>query len=178
MSDKHQFFRLRINHGNNSSGKKGWYSGEGNGSGDVNVKLQWSKCSHINDAVLTKLTPKELREREETESGLGAYGISMELVAIRDIVEGEEILLDYDPDWMEAWSKYSKSWIAPDSAKKDEFYVTAAQYNERNEPFRNKRRKVVAMMAMTTTLIQQQLKKFYVRAIISKSLRVSDLTCH
>jgi hypothetical protein len=38
-----------------------------------------------------------------------------DLVATRDINEGEEIFIDYGDDWHNSWNQYKKSWVPPTS---------------------------------------------------------------
>lgn len=51
------------------------------------------------------LQPKELLTDEALHLGL-----LMEIVAIRDIEEGEEITIDYGTEWSEAWDQYVQDW--------------------------------------------------------------------
>lgn len=69
-----------------------------------NVKLQWSTHSqHQSDWL--QLAPEELLKDEY------AYvGLLMELVATRDIKEGEEVVMDYGKEWEAAWNAHVKVW--------------------------------------------------------------------
>jgi hypothetical protein len=74
-------------------------------SGDkANAKLTWS--THPNHHKhWYELTPIELLEPENQHIGL-----LMEIVATREIAEGEEVLLDYGNEWQAAWDAHVKTW--------------------------------------------------------------------
>jgi len=40
-------------------------------------------------------------------------GLSLNFVATRDIKPGEEVFIDYGPEWEEAWDKHVNGWSAP-----------------------------------------------------------------
>jgi hypothetical protein len=44
-------------------------------------------------------------------------GLSIDFVAIRDIQPGEEVFLDYGPEWEEAWDAYVKKWKPPPNSE-------------------------------------------------------------
>ena len=71
-----------------------------------NVGLRWSKKLMLNEdnIDLRTLTPAQLLERNHPD------GLVLEMVALRDIHPGEEILLDYGSLWQLAWEKHIKSW--------------------------------------------------------------------
>jgi hypothetical protein len=91
-------------------------------SGDkANVKLQWGsphRGNHMPELLNGSI--------EELESDATAK-LAMELVAIRDIVEGEEIFLDYGDEWEQAWQEHVKAWKP---VKEAEAYVSAVQLTE------------------------------------------------
>jgi len=86
-----------------------------------NLKLQWSDPSRSNHQPewLNK-TLKQLRKKK------GAV-LTMELIALRDIVEGEEVLIDYGDEWEEAWDRHVKSWKPIDGA---EIYKSSEEFND------------------------------------------------
>ena len=53
--------------------------------------------------------------------------IILEVVAMRDLVPGEELFLDYGRDWEAAWSKHVKAWKPPEDAEQ---YVYPAEMDE------------------------------------------------
>lgn len=70
-----------------------------------NVQLRWS--DRMAKSEWLNLTTEELIQENEHA------GLMMELVAIRDIREGDEILLDYGQDWQEAWERHVETWRKP-----------------------------------------------------------------
>jgi hypothetical protein len=78
----------------------------------ANVKIRWPNkdlVAHKSD-WLTQ-TPQALRDTTDK------IGLSFEYVALRDIPEGEEVLMDYGDEWDAAWQDYVKHWEpAPDAA--------------------------------------------------------------
>lgn len=74
-----------------------------------NVKLQWSSASLIGDWSNRPLSEvKQLRRS----------GLLLELVATRDIQQGDEIYLDYGKTWFAAWRKHVQTWQPPPDAER------------------------------------------------------------
>lgn len=44
-------------------------------------------------------------------------GLSVDFVATRDIQPGEEVFIDYGPEWQEAWNKYINKWSPPQNSE-------------------------------------------------------------
>jgi hypothetical protein len=87
----------------------------------ANVKLTWAnpaKSNHNPDWL-----NKTLKELYLTDYS----GLSMTLVATRDIAVGEEVFLDYGDEWEEAWQTHVANWNPVEGA---ETYVAAEQLNE------------------------------------------------
>lgn len=72
----------------------------------ANAKLVWSKHS-LHQAHWLEMDPEELLSVENQYIGL-----AMELVATKNIKEGEEVFLDYGREWQEAWDAHVKEWNA------------------------------------------------------------------
>jgi hypothetical protein len=73
-------------------------------SKEPNAKLVWSE--HPNNHLhWFKLAPEELIEEANRYVGL-----MMEVVATKDIKEGEEVFIDYGDLWQEAWDQHVESW--------------------------------------------------------------------
>jgi len=78
--------------------------------GDVpNAVLRWSNSTlHYGKHFL--------------DLGLDAFrttdpsGLLLEIVALREIAQGDEILLDYGKDWKNAWKSHVEKWNPPESA--------------------------------------------------------------
>lgn len=73
----------------------------------ANAKLQWSKREQHHSSWFDK-DPMELMEEEYL-----FLGLVMEVVATRDIAEGEEVFIDYGDSWQAAWDKHVSEWKAP-----------------------------------------------------------------
>lgn len=89
-------------------------------SGDkANVKVRWP------DKTLIAHIPDWLEKEPEWFSrSQSKIGLSFEYVALRDIEEGEEIFMDYGPEWEEAWKKHVAEWEPlPDA---DEYFHSSA----------------------------------------------------
>jgi len=74
-------------------------------SGDkANVKLTWSTME-FNQFKWQGLSPRELSSPKYSRVGL-----VMDIVATKDIKKGDEIFLDYGPEWQEAWDRHVQQW--------------------------------------------------------------------
>jgi hypothetical protein len=72
----------------------------------ANAYLTWSKHTSVwNDHSLHDLHVHEVMNQEYPN-------IVMEIYAIRDIEEGEEIFIDYGAAWEQAWVEYKENWQA------------------------------------------------------------------
>jgi hypothetical protein len=70
----------------------------------ANARLTWSKNRYWGNAFdLHDMTPRKLADYHH-------IGITMELYALRDINQGEEIFIDYGRDWEAAWKEHMKSY--------------------------------------------------------------------
>lgn len=86
-----------------------------------NVKVQWPKEELI--AHKPFWLSKDLEFVRHSTAGVG---LSFEYIALRDIEEGEEILMDYGEDWEAAWDAHVKGWTPPEDA---ETYVHSSKYH-------------------------------------------------
>jgi hypothetical protein len=86
----------------------------------VNAELRWSSAFASHHTDWLERTPDDL----DAESHAG---LIMELVATREIENGEEIFLDYGPAWEQAWQDYVKNKWRP--TPEDKAYVSATQLN-------------------------------------------------
>lgn len=73
-----------------------------NHSSNPNSKIQWSK-HYMHAQEYFQVSPVELINYE-------SIGVVMEIVALRDIEEGEEITIDYGKEWQNAWEKHVASF--------------------------------------------------------------------
>ncbi|KAL3781515.1 hypothetical protein ACHAW5_000731 [Stephanodiscus triporus] len=93
------------------------------GSGPLtNVRVRWSDPS---------TTPHHnafwLEEDVDFLRKTNAVGLSIDFVATRDIRPGEEVFLDYGPEWEAAWDEYVRQWEPPPGSKG---YVPASMLKE------------------------------------------------
>jgi len=94
------------------------------GKNKSNVRFQWSSSSlHLGT---------EMRDRSIQELMKNPYGLLIELIAIRDIEEGEEIFVDYGDEWQVAWEQHVTHWKAPLESN----YIYATEYNKNMEVLR------------------------------------------
>lgn len=77
-----------------------------NHSPEPNAKLVWSDHPN-NHKHWFDLKPKTL-----IEEGNQHLGLLMEVVALKDIAEGEEVTIDYGPEWAAAWAEHVAKWEA------------------------------------------------------------------
>uniref|UniRef100_A0A7S1Y805 SET domain-containing protein n=1 Tax=Grammatophora oceanica TaxID=210454 RepID=A0A7S1Y805_9STRA len=72
---------------------------------EPNAKLVWSEHAfHHKDWLEASAT--ELSDADD----FPYIGLMMEIVATRDIAKGEEIFIDYGPEWQAAWDQHFKDW--------------------------------------------------------------------
>jgi hypothetical protein len=84
-------------------------------NGEPNVYLRWSEYSK-------KLLDSPMSDLQESSSQL-----LLEMVALRDIISGEEILLDYGSEWVEAWAQHVEGWAANEPPP---IFVTSHELNQ------------------------------------------------
>lgn len=106
-----------------------------NHSKEPNSKMVWSNHP-AHQRHWYDLEPKELLAEESLHLGL-----LMEIVAVSDIDEGEEITIDYGIEWSEAWEAHVKQWeemVAAGEISKD-WPLRALDLNEeyREKIFKN-----------------------------------------
>lgn len=75
-----------------------------NHSRKPNAKMMWSNHP-AHQRHWFNLPPEQLLSQETLYLGL-----MMEIVALRDIKEGEEITIDYGEEWQAAWDEYVEEW--------------------------------------------------------------------
>ena len=70
----------------------------------ANARVTWSKNKYWGNAFdLQDMPPKELAEYHHVS-------LTMELFALRDIEEGEEVFIDYGRDWEAAWKEHMANY--------------------------------------------------------------------
>lgn len=74
----------------------------------ANARLTWSKNKYWGNAYdLQDMTPKELADYHHVS-------VTMELYALRDIAEGEEVFIDYGREWEAAWKTHMADYKESD----------------------------------------------------------------
>lgn len=91
------------------------------GKEKANVGLRWSE-KQGKPEMMEWNTQKVLEFNRKS-------GLAMEFYALRDIEEGEEVLIDYGEDWQEAWDRHVFDWVPPVNSGGD--YMTAWDYDIR-----------------------------------------------
>jgi hypothetical protein len=81
----------------------------------ANVRLEWDTVPY--NVSLTNLTQWQDPQAPRAPKFL------LKLVASRDIAVGQEILLDYGPDWIEAWVQHVETWTPISPGKHEEPYT-------------------------------------------------------
>ena len=84
-----------------------------------NAKIVWS-------SDLAYHNPSWLEKPVSFFDNVWSTGLSFEYIALTDINEGDEILIDYGSEWQDAWTKHLQQWEPPRNADK---YISAQQLN-------------------------------------------------
>jgi hypothetical protein len=101
----------------------------------VNVKVQWHKQPQPVSTELSRRQeyhhPELLDLAAERVAFTHGKGLVMDLVALRDIKEGEELYLDYGDAWSNAWKDHvTNKWT---NIKDAATYVPAVIYNHNEQ---------------------------------------------
>ena len=93
----------------------------------ANVRLQWSiRSPHDwHKAPLDQLLRSMSSIQNHTSGGL-----LLELVALRDIQPGEELLMDYGPSWQRAWETHVQNWQPPPPLNDGSRYAPAYVHDD------------------------------------------------
>jgi SET domain len=84
----------------------------------ANTRIRWSNT--MRNPEWMNMEPRELEKYYHS-------GLMFEFIAIRDIEEGEEILIDYGDEWQAAWDRHVANWKPPPGSDK---YMPAYERNE------------------------------------------------
>lgn len=111
-----------------------------------NAEIRWHEVreSHETDGKLQRRQeyhhPELFDVAGESVALVHGKGLIMDIVATRDIMEGEEILLDYGKEWQGAWDVHKNAFENRQQrmSEKDITYKSAEQYKaiHGNEEFR------------------------------------------
>lgn len=96
---------------------------------EPNAKLVWSDHPS-NSKFWFEMEPEELISEEHQHIGL-----LMEIVAIKDIREGEEVFIDYGKEWKEAWEDHNKKFekLVKDGQIPSKWPVRAVDMNNKHQ---------------------------------------------
>jgi hypothetical protein len=75
----------------------------------ANARIVWSSAMRH---------PEWLQLPPESMENDNHNGLVFDIVALRDIEEGEEVVLDYGPDWQAAWESHVAQWKPPPNSNK------------------------------------------------------------
>jgi hypothetical protein len=103
------------------------YINHGSGS-RTNVQIVWS-----NESTTPNHNAHWLDEDVTYLKSMNSVGLSIDFVATRDILPGEEVFLDYGIEWEMAWNDYVRDWTPPLGSETS--YFPASSICE-NEPLR------------------------------------------
>jgi hypothetical protein len=92
----------------------------------ANVRLQWA-----DDGVMGH-NAAWLRQPPAAMGYQASPGLFIDLVATRDILPGEEILMDYGPAWEDAWQEHLEHWKNVNYNRRSAEYQSARDWNEEN----------------------------------------------
>lgn len=88
------------------------HAGGGGGDGEEeekpNARVEWSDRT---PAHLLEMSAREILDRKKVGE------LMLQVVATRDVEEGEEVLIDYGPSWREAWTEHVRRYEAPDDSR-------------------------------------------------------------
>ena len=95
----------------------------------ANVRVVWPQEEMV--AHKPDWLNKSLYELRHT---IDKIGLSFDYIALRDIKEGEEIFMDYGPEWQEAWEQHVMTWRPLPGSRE---YVHSTEWPH-DEPLRTK----------------------------------------
>lgn len=96
---------------------------------EPNAKLVWSDHPS-NSKIWFETEPEELISEEHQQIGL-----LMEIVALKDIEEGEEVFIDYGKEWKEAWEEHIQTFdeLLKDGQIPSKWPVRAVDMNNKHQ---------------------------------------------
>ena len=106
-------------------------------SGKINAKIQWSKnpMNHGIQWLDSSLTLAQFWKMQYP----GA--LILDVVALRNIREGEEIFIDYGIEWERAWNKYVEEWKPLNPNGQYKYVYPWDEMNTHNNPVKPYRTK-------------------------------------
>lgn len=104
------------------------------GSQGPNARIQWATEFDPKTPEWLKKTPREIKKLLDK----GIRGLSMEVIATRDILPGEEVFIDYGVHWEEAWKSHVANWHPPAKDSGFDSYASVTEMNGKLHPVRTK----------------------------------------
>mmetsp|Transcript_85556 Transcript_85556/g.173569 ORF Transcript_85556/g.173569 Transcript_85556/m.173569 type:complete len:631 (+) Transcript_85556:145-2037(+) len=107
-------------------------------SSGANVEIRWH---HVEENGESRDNTEDMKAFHDTElfdvpgdivAMMHERGLVMDIVALREISEGEEIYLDYGEDWQASWDAHVASFerLRDDVSPEDQWYVSADNYRK------------------------------------------------
>lgn len=97
----------------------------------VNAYLRWSGGNGLADPTyLHSLRPTEALDHAYLDMSLQGNGLLVDIVALRDIQEGEEIFLSYGKEWSDAWEKHVTEWNPSAEGESEQNFPSAANFRK------------------------------------------------
>jgi hypothetical protein len=107
--------------------------------GGANAEIRWHHLKHESES--NDKNQDDLRGYHDTSlfdlpgevvAVTHGRGLVMDIVALRDISEGEEVYLDYGEEWQASWDKHVASFekLQKNLSKEDREYVSAVNHNK------------------------------------------------
>lgn len=91
---------------------------------DPNAKIAWADNKTVgHNPDWLNLSVDELGDRKHA-------GLAFDFIATRDILPGEEVFIDYGPEWEDAWNNHVTTWVPPEGS---ESYSPASVWNQDTE---------------------------------------------
>lgn len=115
---------ILINHCSTTMNGEGHCSAAG-----PNAKIQWGTSWDLDTEEWLNLSFEEVIERTQNQK----RGLSLEVIALRDIYPGEEVFIDYGSGWEAAYQRHLETWESPGD---DDFVPVRKMTEERD--FRTK----------------------------------------
>lgn len=84
-------------------------AGDHCGTTGPNAKIQWASGWDPSTSAWLEMPMSRLVEATAAKT----RGLSLEVIATRDIKAGEEVFIDYGPNWEDAWESHKAMWNPP-----------------------------------------------------------------
>jgi SET domain len=107
---------------------------------EPNAVIRWHVGPDTDTETATALPPLDRRQEyhhpdlmtlsAEEVSKIHGNGLMMDIVALRDIEDGEEIFLDYGRSWQEAWNKHQSAFERHEPTVEEVWYVSAENFSQ------------------------------------------------